>query len=205
MPGLFLLYNLVFTGRQRCPWSFLFLVCWSYQDQAFSPKPSLVSLGNVKAFWFYDAHCTSRHMSVFELSLTLLLLLWHSGVVQLLSRVRLFVTSWSGACQASLSSTISRSLLKPMSIESVMLSNLLILCCRLLLLPSTFSSIKSFPVSQHFTSGGQGIGASASASVLPVNIQGRFPLGLTGLISLLSKGQSSLASQFKSINIAYFR
>ena len=49
------------------------------------------------------------------------------------------------------------------------------------------SQHQSFPVSQIFTSGGQGIGASASASVLPMNIQGWFPLGLTGLICLQSK------------------
>ena len=49
-------------------------------------------------------------------------------------------------------------------------------------------------MSRLFTSGGQNIGVSASASVLPVNIQGRFPLGLTGLISLLSKGQSRVFS-----------
>ena len=48
----------------------------------------------------------------------------------------------------------------------------------------------SFPVSQFFASGGQSIGASASASILPMNIKGWFPLGLTGLISLLSKGFS---------------
>jgi len=51
----------------------------------------------------------------------------------------------------------------------------------------SFPASGSFPVSQLFTSGGQRIGASASASVLPVNIQGWFPLGLTGLISLQSK------------------
>ena len=49
----------------------------------------------------------------------------------------------------------------------------------------SFSASGSFPVNQLFTSGGQSIGASASASVLPMNIQGWFPLGLTGLISLL--------------------
>ena len=48
----------------------------------------------------------------------------------------------------------------------------------------------SFPVSEFFETGGQGIGASASVSVLPMNIQGWFPLGLTGLISFLSKGLS---------------
>ena len=54
----------------------------------------------------------------------------------------------------------------------------------------SFPALGSFPVSWLFASGGQSIGASASASVLPINIQGLFPLGLTGLISLLSKGLS---------------
>ena len=85
------------------------------------------------------------------------------------------------------------SFLKFMSIELVMLSNHLILC-RPLLLPSTFPSIRGFPMSQLFESGGQSIRASASASVLPMNIQGWFPLGVTGLISLLSKGLSRVFS-----------
>ena len=54
----------------------------------------------------------------------------------------------------------------------------------------SFPASESFPMSQFFTSGGQSIGASASASVLPMNIQDWFPLGFTGLISLLSKGLS---------------
>ena len=58
--------------------------------------------------------------------------------------VRLFVTSWITACQASLSFTISWSLLKFTSIESVMPSNYLVLCCPLLLLPSVFHSIRVF-------------------------------------------------------------
>ena len=65
-------------------------------------------------------------------------------VVQLLSHVRLFATPWTAAHQASLSFTISQSLLKFTSIESVMLSNHLILSCPLLLLPSIFPSIKVF-------------------------------------------------------------
>ena len=65
-------------------------------------------------------------------------------VVQSLSRVQLFETPWSAARQASLSFTISRSLLKLMSIESVMPSNYLILCHPLLLLPSIFPSIRVF-------------------------------------------------------------
>ena len=67
----------------------------------------------------------------------------------------------------------------------------------------SLSQHQSFPISQFFPSGGQSIGVSASAPALPKNIQGLFPLGLTDLISLQSKGlsqESSLPSQFKSIN-----
>ena len=87
------------------------------------------------------------------------------------AHVRLFATPWTAARQASLSITNFRTLLKLMSIELVMPSNHLILCCPLLLLPSIFPSIRSFPMSQFFTSGGQSIGVSASVSVLPMNIQ----------------------------------
>jgi len=65
-------------------------------------------------------------------------------IVQSLSNVQLFATPWTAALQASLSFTISQSLLKLMSIESVMPSNHLILCCPLLLLPSIFPSIRVF-------------------------------------------------------------
>ena len=64
--------------------------------------------------------------------------------VQSLSHVWLFATPWTAACQASLSITNSQSPPKPMSIESVMPSNHLILCCPLLLLPSIFPSIRVF-------------------------------------------------------------
>ena len=90
---------------------------------------------------------------------------------QSLSCVRLFVTPWTAACQASLSITNSWSLRKPMSIESVMPSNHLILCCPLLLLPSIFLRSGYFQMSQLFASGGQSIGVSALASVLPMNTQ----------------------------------
>ena len=108
-------------------------------------------------------------------------------VVQLLSCVWFFVTLWTAGHQASLSLTIFWSLLKLMSIESVKLSNHLILC-------QPFPASGSFPMSWLFTSGGQGIGASASALVLPMNIQGLFPLGMSGWISLLSKGLSRVFS-----------
>ena len=91
--------------------------------------------------------------------------------VQSLSRVRLFATSWTAACHASLSITNSRSLLKLISIELVMPANHLTFCHPLLLLPSVFPSIRSFPMSQFFASSDQSIRVSASASVLPMNIQ----------------------------------
>ena len=68
----------------------------------------------------------------------------YSGIVQLLSRVQFFATPWAAACQAPLSSTVSRSLLKFMSTESVMLSSHLILCHPVLLLPSILPSIRVF-------------------------------------------------------------
>ena len=108
--------------------------------------------------------------------------------VQSLSCVLLFATPWTAAHEASLSSTNSWSLLKLVSIKSLMPSNHLILCHPLLLLPQSFPASGSFPVSQLFPSGDQRIGASASASVLPMNIQDCFPLGWTGWISLQSKG-----------------
>ena len=104
----------------------------------------------------------------------------------MLSCVQLFVTPWTAVCQPPLFFTISWSLLKSMSIESVMLHNHFILYCPLLLL-SIFLSIRLFS--------NESIGASASASVLPVNIQDWFPLGFNGLISLQSKGISQESSQ----------
>ena len=114
--------------------------------------------------------------------------------VQLFSCVRLLATPWATVHQASLSITNSQSLPKLMSIESVMPSNHLILCHPCLLLPSIFAASGSFQMSQLFTSGGQSIGVSASTSVLPMNIQDWFPLGLNGSISLQSKGLSRVFS-----------
>ena len=92
--------------------------------------------------------------------------------VQLLSHIQLFVTPWTAAHQDSLSITNSLNLLKLTSIETVMTSTYLILCHPLLLLPSIFSASGSFPMSWFFALGGQNIGVSASASVLPMNMQG---------------------------------
>ena len=70
--------------------------------------------------------------------------------------------------------------------------------------PQYFPASESFPMSQLFTSGGQSIGASASAPVLPVNTQDWFPLGWTGLISLLSKGLSRVLSQLFFFLILFY-
>ena len=111
-----------------------------------------------------------------------------SSLVQLLSCARLFATPWTAARQSSLSITNYRSLLKLMPIELVMPSNHLILCHPFSSCLQSFPSPGSFLMSQFFTSGGQSIGISASASILPMNMQDWFPLGWTGWISLQSKG-----------------
>ena len=104
------------------------------------------------------------------------------------------MTPWTAAHQASLFITNSRSLLKLKSIESVMPSNHLILYHPLLLLPSIFPSIGVFSNESVLHIRSPNIGESASASVLPMNIQDWFPLGWTGWISLLSKGFSRVFS-----------
>ena len=128
---------------------------------------------------------THHHPQYTEASLLLF-------IVQSLNHVQLFETPWPAAHQASLSFTISQSLLRFTSTELVMPSSNLILCCRLFL-PSTFPSISLFQWigCLHQVAN---IGASALASVLPVNSQGWFHLGLTDLTALLSKGLSRVFS-----------
>ena len=92
------------------------------------------------------------------------------GGGQSLSFVQLCVTPWTTAHQASLSFTIFWSLLTVLSIELMMPSNHLILCHSLLLLPSIFPHIRVFSSDSALC--GQSIGVSASASILPINIQG---------------------------------
>ena len=115
-------------------------------------------------------------------------------LIQSLSHVWLLATPWTAACQVSLSFAISWSLLKLMPIESVIPSDHLMFCCPFHFLLSIFPHIRSFPMSWLFASGGQSIGASALASVLPVNIQGWFPSGLSGFISLQSNVLSTVFS-----------
>ena len=142
-------------------------------------------VGSQFSHWRWNSHPLCRKCWVLTMT----------AVVQSLSCVQFFATPWSEVHQASLSFTISQSSLRLMSIELVMPSNHLILSC----LPSP----PAFNLSQHqglF----QGVGSSHHvakvvelqlvASVLPMNIQGWFPLGLTHLISLLSKGVSKVFS-----------
>ena len=105
-----------------------------------------------------------------------------------------YVTPWTAAQQASLSFTISWSLLKLMSLELMMPSNHLTLCCSLCSCPQSLPASWSFPMNQLFPSAGQIIGASPLTSVFPINIKDWFPLGLTGLISLQSKELSRVFS-----------
>ena len=106
------------------------------------------------------------------------------------------MTPWTIAHQTSLSFTFSQSLLRFMSIESVILPKNLMLCHPLLLGLQSFPVSGSFLVSQVFASGGHTIGIWASASVLPMNIQGWFPLGMTGLISLQSRTLNCLLQHY---------
>ena len=90
--------------------------------------------------------------------------------VQLLSHVQLFATPWTAACQASLSFTISWSLRKLISVVSMISFNHLILNPPFLLLALSFPASGAFPMGWLYTSGGQSIGVSVLASVLPMNI-----------------------------------
>ena len=113
---------------------------------------------------------------------------WIFSLVQLVSRVQLFVTPWmQHASPSPTPGVCSNSCPLSQWCHPTISSSVAPFCCL-----QPFSTSESFPVGQFFTSGGKSIWASASASVLPVNFQGRFPLGLTDLISLLSKGLSSL-------------
>ena len=108
--------------------------------------------------------------------------------VQSFSRVQLFETPWTAACQASLSITNSRSPPKPMSIKLVMPSTISSSIVPFSSCPQSFPASESFQMSQLFTSGGQSTGVSASESVLQMSTQDWSPLGWTGWISLQSKG-----------------
>ena len=148
------------------------------------------------------------------LAFVLLSYIFTLSSVQSLSQVLLFATSWTAACQAFLCPSptpgvYSKSCPLSQGCHETISSSLYPFSSRL----QPFPASGSFQMNQLFASRGQSIGVSASASVLPINIQDWFPLGWTGWISLLSKGLSRVFSnttalvclcvptpQFKSIN-----
>ena len=134
------------------------------------------------------------------------LFLYVSSVL-LLSYVQLFATAWTAACQASLSIANSQSLHKLMPIDRwchpTISSSVVPFSSQL----QSFPASGSFQMGQFLTSGGQNIGVSASASVLPMNIQDWSPLGWTGWVhgfpcSPRDSQESSPTPQFKSINFS---
>ena len=121
------------------------------------------------------------------------IILQYISSVESLSHVRFFVTPWTTAQQASLSPTpaaCSNSCPLSLWFHSTISSSVVPFCSCL----QSFTASGSFPMSQFFSSGGQSIGVSASASDLPMNIQDWFPLGLTVWISLQPKGLSRVFS-----------
>ena len=109
-------------------------------------------------------------------------------VVHSLSSVWLFMTPWAAASPASRSFTVSQSLLKPLSDESMMPCNHLLLCDSSSPSALNISQSGSFPVCWFLASGGQSIGGSGSSSGLPMSVQRSHASGLTGFISLQHSG-----------------
>ena len=144
--------------------------CFFCSNQKLDDCPSilLLLLGYLwvfksKVIYVIYSTCTKKYM-IWSLNMFV--------TVQLLSRVWLFATPWTAAQQAPLSFTICQSLLKFMSIELVMVYNHLSSAAFFSFCLQSFPALRSFPMSQLFTWGGQNIGALAS--VLSMNIQGIF-------------------------------
>ena len=171
-----------------CPWH----EYWSglpFPSPGDLPDPGIEPMSPVLAGGFFTTGPPETLCSVNNFTLS----------VQLLSRVWLFATPWTAERLASLSITNFQSLLKFMSFESVMPSNISSSVIPFSSHLQSFPASGSFQMSQFFTSGGQSIEVSASVSVLPKNIQDWFPLGWTYWISLLSKTLKSLL-QYHSSN-----
>ena len=194
--------------------SFLFLQIWiGFRDFRFHRFQSAFALhtqvsGGGRKVINYTFCLATLFVSV-RLE-TMLFLVLYFIAVQSHSHVWLFATPWIAAHQASLPFTIFQSLLKLLSSESMMPSNYLVSVIPFFSWLLSFSAAGSFPISQLFTSGGQSIEASVSASVLLMNIhKDWFPLGLTGLISLQSKELSRVFNttvqkhQFFDISLLY--
>ena len=143
----------------------------------------ILGLPNLCRWWL--SHEIKRHLLLGRKAMTNL-----AVVVQSLSSIWLFVNPWTAAHQASMSFTISQAYSNSCSLSQwchpIISSPVISFSSRL----QSFPASESFPMSQLFPSGGLSIRASASPSVLPMNIQSWFLLGLICLISLQSKGLS---------------
>ena len=197
-------------GSSDRPWFHLEQTCsrvshWHHPGTSLLPSPPLhggtlvpmwAQLTSSRPLWTFWAslHWVATVWSACLLHSRAPGLPWRIALVQLLSHVWLFGTPWTAARQASLSFTISWSLLKLMSIKFVFHTTILSSVVPFSSCFQPFPASGSFPMSWLFPSGGQCIGTSASASVLPMNIQDWLPLGLTGFISLQSKGISRVFS-----------
>ena len=129
----------------------------------------------------------------------------YAVVVQSLGHGWLFVTPWTEAHQTPLSFPVSWDLLKFMSLSHWGYLTISSSAAAFSFCLQSFPALGAFPMSRLFASGGQSTRASASASVLPINIQGWFPLELNGLISLLSKGPSRVFSNTTVPQVAILR
>ena len=154
---------------------------FSFRSSSSNDYPGLISF---RIDWF----------NLLAVQGTLKYLLQHQSSVQSLSHVRLLATPWTATCQASLCVTNSLSLLKPISIETVMPSSHLILCRPLLLLPSIFPSIRVFSNESAVHIRWPKYWSFSFIISLPMNTQDWSPLGWTGWISLKSKGLSRVFS-----------
>ena len=188
----------MFTSPPSILRTFFILQNWNSVPikQPFSLPSSPPAPGNHQSsFCFCEFDYSKYFMEIEACSICLFVTgLFQFSSVQSLSHVWLFATPWTAARQVSLSIINSQTLLKLLSIESVMPSNHLILCHPLSSHFQSFTASGSFPMSQFSASGGQSARVSASTSVLPMNIQDWSPLGLTGWISLQSKGLSRVFS-----------
>ena len=175
--------------------TFIQLICYtfslSYVEFKFMYSANRRMFWILTWFWYLPANLFSFNSSIFGSAIVLAVVCL---IVQSLSHVWLLAAPWAAARQASLSFNISQSLLKPCPLSRwchpTISSSVVPFSSHL----QSFPASRSFPMSQLFESGGQSIGASTSASVLPMNIQDWFPLGLTGWISLQSKGLSRVFS-----------
>ena len=202
-PIAYLILPLGFTlALNSCLYSFL-LAFFFFNYIWFKIIPWLVKVKNLYIILyslFYIVYFHTWHQSNYIIyqqhlwGILQMLIFFQFSLVQSLSRVWLFATPWITKGQASLSITNSQSSLRLKSIESVMPSSHLILCCPLLLLPQIPPSIRVFSNESTLHMRWSKYWISALASFLPKNTQGWSPLEWTDWISLQSKGLSRVFS-----------